>query len=542
MKLFCLSREGYLKGLLLLALIANLTWEPLTKHFSEVELASTQAARLDCTGKDKGAAACQPVSGADRAKMVDEAARIRAEVGANTGGKVTAQPKVSATTEAKATEVCKDCLSKEEQSKIARLNEEIRAITNKTASTSTTTVETQEVVERPSVERIKNCEIAADGDALTDMEALKCQTRLLATLKARGDSSRRKEVTRKIEDLVKDLRKDAKEDVFAKDSDRRNKGERTITDLIATLGTVRFDRDSDRTEMIGSLEALRAGADARVAAADLEEDVADLETEMKSSWKDLNKLTRDFQNSCRTRTGCDRDIYDQIQDQNSRVGELREEHSELAQTIKEEQDEAIDSLDDYRESMTRTELRDYTAPFAKLKSRMETMVDARKLGASNVGNQTSVDAPATTDSGLPTDFYDVRNGNTALRRGNGMYQAPVMNNQVPMGSPQAINNQMMQQPYSPQYMQPGMQMPGQQGQSLLPSPGGMGMNQMMGNNQVVPVGGMAMNPMMQQPQMMNRPQVVPVPGQQQYGQQQYGQQYVQPYMNQQPQVLPAPRF
>ncbi len=543
MKRLSRSREGTLKGLLLLALVANLTWEPLTNHFSEVELSSTQASDPNRRCADKNDERCKAVPASDREKMAQEAARIRAEVGASTGGKTTAAPDVSSETEAKVTEDCKDCVSAEDQAKIAKLNEEIKAITEKTVSTDDSIRSTEFRDTKVSVARIRNCEITEDGDSLTDMEELKCQSKLLASLKEKGDSSRRKEVTRKIEDLIKNLRKDAKEDVFARDSDRRNRGERTISDLIATLGSIRFDRDSERTEMIESLEALRAGADARVVAADLEEDVSDLESEMKSSYKDLNKLTREFQNSCRTRTGCDRDVYEQIQDQNERVSELREEHYELAQTISEEQEDATDSLEDYRDSMTRSELRDYTSPFAKLKSRMDTLKDARKMQASTSDKQPGIEAVPGQDStlnGFPSDFYDVRGGNSALRRGNGMFEVP-QNSQVPMGSPQAINNQMMQQPYSPQYMQPGMQqgmIPGQ-GQSLLPAPTGMGMNPMMGVNSQIPgqVSGMGA-------------QIVPVPGQ--YGQQQFGQQFGQPQFGQQQysqpfngggaQILPVPRY
>jgi hypothetical protein len=521
------SREGTLKGFLLLALLANLSWQPLADHFGQIELAQTgspNTSRPNCTGADQSRPECTPATGQERERMAAESERIRQQVeaerrrsgqsapGARTGtGNASGNASIETDTEAQAP--CVDCQRRMTESERARQIEELTRRIEELRGTSVSTAshqseEREEFRPVASQEQIARCEVDSDGDDLNDAAEFDCQIRRLQRLTGRENADQRRDVTRKIEDLYNSLRRAAKEDLLSDDEDNRRRGERLVTAMITALGRVRFDRDRVRDQMIDSLQSLKAGAEIRTAARELDEEVRELETEMRQEWREYNRLTNQFRMSCRSREGCDMELYEELSEQQAELSDLRETHWDLAERIGEERSEALETIEEHEDGMTRAERREYTAPFNRLARQMEQMVDARRLGASSQGNRTSVTggdsvvgrdgrydgsgAAFLEENNLPADFYDVRGGNIAMRRSNGMYQpSPV----TPMGSPQNIVGQPQMQ-YVPQYLNPnigpqyqgaipvgGMQGPYLQGQagfsgSLLPPPQ-IGMRQPM---------------------------------------------------------------
>ena len=244
--------------------------------------------------------------------------------------------------------------------------------------------------------------------------------------------------------------------------------------MITALGRVHFDRDNTREDMVDSLKGLKAGAEVRAVAERLDEQVKELGTDMRQSWRDLNRVSSQLR-SCRSIDRC-QELKEDFDEKKDEVQELRDKHWELAEEITEERNDAFEELEDI-DGLSRSELREYRAPFSRLAKKMEEMVDARRLGASNVGNRTSVTGydplvgsydtqSFLEERGLPSDFYEVRGGNVAMRRSNGLYTP---NQYLPMGSQQNVGFQQQQNQYLPAYMQGGGQ---QQFAGAIPLNGG----------------------------------------------------------------------
>lgn len=552
MKPFRFSREGYLKGLLFLALLAQLTWEPLSHHVSQIDLSSAQGPvpapisgqpqagnRVDCRTQPTNAQCTNTPSAQQRTAIVQNAEKIKAQIeqAQKQSGKTTAAPDFSKDTEAKAG--CTTCnqpsTTTTDQEKIDQLEQQIADIKSHSKASATASdskasdsAANDDDDDQPVVDQVKvaRCEIDTDGSKLSSVDEFVCQSKRLSKITSKDSATQKREATRRVQELYTKLRKDAKDDIFSNDADRNDQGDRTITAMLDALNKTRFDHDSDREKMVESLQGLRAGAQARQGALDLQDDVKDLSNQMKSSYRDLAQLNKNFQNSCRTRNGCDRDIFDQIQDTKSQIQDLRSDHDDLAKEIVEARDDANSDLEDYDHAVSRAEMREYTSPYSKLLTQMDDMVNPQKMNS--LGNAN--DSLVTTDPrfngsgqafldqyGLPADFFAVRGGAGAMQRTNGLYTSPSL--LQPMGSPVMLNNQYQMGQYNPQYMQvPGTtqlgmpQMPGVGG-SLLPPPNGM-------------MGG---SPMM--PGMMGaagRPIPAPMNGQQMIGQPYMGQ----PYMSQ----------
>lgn len=529
MKLFRPSRPATLKGLLFFALVANISWQPIANHFSQSDFASTTVpapqsqGRLDCTGKDKQKCLDEAMTVQQRDTLAKKNAALKAQIDAEQKkkGKTTAAPNLSDKTEAQAGDVCVDCLQKEKtanEEKIKDLEKQIAEIKKKTQSTNVADNEDEDddsstaSNDRPSVEDIRNCKVDSSGDDLSKIAEFECQTKRISSAKT---SSEKREIARKIQDLYNSLRKDAKEDILAKDGDRRSDGEHTISSMITALNRVHFDRDSERTKMIDSLEGLRAGAEALEVALGLQDEVNSLQKDARDKRADLDKVYRDYQNSCRSRTGCNYELVEEFNEKKTELTDLKEEYNDLKQEITDAEDEVLDGedgLNDYKSALSSAEVREFTAPFKKMKSQMNDLTDPRKVVDRDFQTVLGRDpiSDGSGQSNLPQDFYQVRNG--ANNRSNGMYQFPAQ--QRPMGSGPMINQQMGQGSYTPQYMVPGM---GMQNSMLPVPPGGMQNGMMMGpmgQPNVIPAGG-GMRPPMYGGQQ-------PTYGQQPYGNQPMG--------------------
>lgn len=516
MKPLRFSREGTLKGLLLFALFANLSWEPVSRHFMDLSSSAVvpaaptaPATAKDCTGRaDRQKCAAEALSEAQRKKMADDAARAQAQGETSSPPPLPDNKNPKTTTEATAgTEGCAKCLQDKITAKEKELADLKKIAEKASTSSDTSSASTNndngdadsgnasDTKPRPTVADVRNCLVDTDGDDLEAIDAFQCQTKRLSSAK---NSSEKREISSKIKELYTKLRKEAKDDLFAKDDSRRSDGEEKINKMISALDRANFDRDSERDKMIESLKGLRAGAEARTAALDLQDQVNDLSKDVKSARNEANNLYRDYINSCRSRTGCDSDKLDQFNEKRSDLADLKDDYDGLKEDIKDAQDQVIDGEDgvnDFKESLSRAEVKEFTQPFAKMDQQMKDMVDPRKMNGgtdSTAGRDPRYDGSGQAfleENNLPSDFYEVRGGNSATNRGNGMYVPP----QQQVNQPQ-MNPQYGPRNYVPQYLSPGMSQP------LLPAPNGMYGQQMYGQQS------------MYGQQMYGRPNILPAGG------------------------------
>lgn len=343
---FNINKQSSLKGLLLLALVANLSWRPAMRSLNlSSETTGPQAAPAAAPAAPSEKAAPEPAKPApvaapttpvprpdkpistappvetDRSPR-EESAKICGQRFHITYSEVTAENKTLTEISVEpqvggikgfplnfrsrggfeltlnSPEVKKDIDDRIKgyvRSKIGRCPEEVQTVTP-TAKDPDEIKADKEEKEKLKL-AIKECRKNRKGDTLTEIEHVKCQLRRLGEVDhdkdKRGSAAR---AMAEIERLVKgSIRKAIKNRLMSKDSSLNEEGEELLVDTIDTLKELSRSYRLDHGRMaklITGLEGLRAGGETYRRSAELQEEIRERRTELATELREAQAELR----------------------------------------------------------------------------------------------------------------------------------------------------------------------------------------------------------------------------------------------------------
>lgn len=269
--------------------------------------------------------------------------------------------------------------------------------------------------DRESLERgVKACRVNSKGDPLTEVERTRCELQRLSKIDADPDKAGSKQrAMNEIEKLVKgSIRNSIKNRLMSADDSKIEEGEEMLSEAVDTLKdlTSELDLDSRRmARLTGSLEGLRSGGDMYRRSVQLRETVRAARDEMR---EELVEAQNDFRSNPQDPYATQRLINLQSQISQRRSELQNQVNLDISNT-------SYTSLQNSQRQgyITSSEFSQFTQPYQEINRDLYSMLQSRTLLASGGLDAQSNSLGALGNAGqnnygtgLPNDMMNYRNG------------------------------------------------------------------------------------------------------------------------------------
>lgn len=321
------DRQQALKGLLLLALLANVSWQPAMKS---LDLASTEtksgtsapaaapapepeAAPQDPIGGNAKAATGQRADQASTLKVCDQRVMLTySEVKTDKGYRtnVTVKPQLGGGFKPFNYKNIEGGLAQTYDDAGAKADIEAKLtgiIRNRIGGTCAfqTSVSAQVAAEIPQAspqdkEKVargmRECRLDARGEVLSESKRMVCELRRLSEIDCNNDRmSGKARATAEIDRRVKSIRAHVKNRLMSRDEDKVEEGEDTLSEVQDTLKDLAVECELDPTKMsrmASGLESLRAGGETYRRSVEYDETVKAAKEELRQQYMEVDQMAR----------------------------------------------------------------------------------------------------------------------------------------------------------------------------------------------------------------------------------------------------------